>query len=105
MSMCLVFVFASLLEFAVVNVISRKEVRTIKPAELEEDQNSRLACCKRLCRDIHIPEPPKVKEAPAPKKVDPRSMARAERVDRWSKTAFPTAFISFMIIWWIYYTR
>ena len=31
MSTCLVFVFASLLEFAVVNVISRKEVRTIKP--------------------------------------------------------------------------
>ncbi len=31
MSMCLIFVFASLLEFAVVNVISRKEVRTIKP--------------------------------------------------------------------------
>lgn len=29
--MCLIFVFASLLEFAVVNVISRKEVRTIKP--------------------------------------------------------------------------
>lgn len=31
MSVCLVFVFVSLLEFAVVNVISRKEVRTIKP--------------------------------------------------------------------------
>ena len=31
MSMCLIFVFVSLLEFAVVNVISRKEVRTIKP--------------------------------------------------------------------------
>ncbi len=31
MSMYLIFVFVSLLEFAVVNVISRKEVRTIKP--------------------------------------------------------------------------
>ena len=30
-SMCLVFVFIALLEFAVVNVISRKGVRTINP--------------------------------------------------------------------------
>ena len=32
MSMCLVFVFVALLEFALVNVISRKGVRTINPA-------------------------------------------------------------------------
>ena len=41
MSVCLLFVFASLLEFAVVNVFSRKEVRRTRRSEFRRlDSNS-----------------------------------------------------------------
>ena len=42
MSMCLVFVFIALLEFAVVNVISRKGVRTVNPMRRQPQQVQKM---------------------------------------------------------------
>lgn len=87
LSVCLVFVFASLLEFAVVNVMSRKMVRTIKPIDNPGENHNK----------------PK-KGIPPPKKIDPAGMVQAERIDRFSRKAFPLAFVLFKVVWWVYYT-
>ncbi|KAI0233351.1 Glycine receptor subunit alpha-2 [Lamellibrachia satsuma] len=53
MSMCLVFVFIALLEFALVNVISRKGVRTINPARRPPPPPPPQSSIRKLEADGH----------------------------------------------------
>lgn len=57
MSMCLIFVFTALLEFAVVNVISRKGVRTINPLRRPPPPVQKLDAESALDQVVSSPPP------------------------------------------------
>ncbi|XP_064637423.1 glycine receptor subunit alpha-2-like isoform X2 [Lineus longissimus] len=103
MSTCLLFVFAALLEFAVVNVLSRKEVRrkiTTRRKEADGDGTSgEKVPCIRSNKD-GVTETEKKEEVFI---RDPRGREKARNVDMWSRRLFPGGFFVFNILYWALY--
>ena len=63
MSVCLIFVFASLLEFAVVNVYSRKEIKSSRRGEFrkrgpprDEEIALEQVCCNKEVKVMIFPD-------------------------------------------------
>nr|AWJ68185.1 putative GABA receptor 3 [Hirudo verbana] len=95
MIVCLTFVFASLLEYAVVNVLARQVrasalIEENDPASkelLKIKKNKKRLGQKKLCFA----------------QID-SNRKRARQVDKFSRKAFPICFIIFNIVYWIAYT-
>ncbi|XP_013383325.1 glycine receptor subunit alpha-4-like [Lingula anatina] len=100
LAMCLVFVFASLLEYSLVNTFSRRQVP--KPVRNRAqgifcNSNSEK---KKMCDDLqpHVEAAPEKEEVP-----DPQGREKAKRVDTVSRILFPFSFILFCFVYGLYY--
>ncbi|MBZ3870092.1 Glycine receptor subunit alpha-2 [Sciurus carolinensis] len=128
MAVCLLFVFAALLEYAAVNFVSRQHKEFLRLRRRQKRQNKvQLALITKSyvtresrfnfsgygmghCLQVKdgtavkatpanpLPQPPKDADAIKKKFVD-----RAKRIDTISRAAFPLAFLIFNIFYWITY--
>ncbi|CAL1539755.1 unnamed protein product [Lymnaea stagnalis] len=108
MSTCLVFVFAALLEFAVVNVLSRKEsisgfslknVFTLPKDTDKEDGPLNMAEMTVPLDGFHEAE------AQKKKRFNKRGIVYAIYVDMTARVVFPICFIIFIMSYWLYYVN
>ncbi|XP_039235870.1 glycine receptor subunit alpha-2 isoform X5 [Pipra filicauda] len=121
MAVCLLFVFAALLEYAAVNFVSRqhKEFLRLRRRQRRQNKEDEVARDSRFnfsgygmghCLQVKDgtavkatpPNPP-----PAPPKdsdsIKKKFVDRAKRIDTISRAAFPLAFLIFNIFYWITY--
>ncbi|XP_048882894.1 glycine receptor subunit alpha-2 isoform X1 [Brienomyrus brachyistius] len=123
MAVCLLFVFAALLEYAGVNFVSRQQKeflrlrRTQRRSHKQDDDmgGSHLSFssygmghCLQIKDGTAMKTPPSNQLAPAKTPKDKDSMRRkfvdrAKRIDTISRAAFPLAFLIFNIFYWITY--
>ncbi|XP_043086486.1 glycine receptor subunit alpha-2 [Puntigrus tetrazona] len=118
MAVCLLFVFAALLEYAGVNFVSRQQKeflrlkRRQRRNQKEEDlQDGRLqfsGCNTSSClKDGTVVKTPPVSPPPAAAKDSDvnrkKFVDRAKRIDTISRAAFPLAFLIFNVFYWITY--
>uniref|UniRef100_A0A673LRL9 Glycine receptor subunit alpha-2-like n=1 Tax=Sinocyclocheilus rhinocerous TaxID=307959 RepID=A0A673LRL9_9TELE len=121
MAVCLLFVFAALLEYAGVNFVSRqqKEFLRLKRRQRrnqkeEELQDGRLhfsgyntASCGNVKDGTTVNTQTNANPPPAvPKDTDvnrKKFVDRAKRIDTVSRAAFPLAFLIFNVFYWITY--
>ncbi|XP_064607744.1 glycine receptor subunit alpha-2-like isoform X2 [Liolophura sinensis] len=101
MSACLLFVFAGLVEFAVVNVMARKQGRTSRHSVDEE-------AMELVNRPTHtLNGNPKNKRSAGRRfskaKKDQSGLRKANNVDKMSRLMFPLAFIVFNAVYWLIY--
>uniref|UniRef100_A0A1I8H6R7 Neur_chan_memb domain-containing protein n=1 Tax=Macrostomum lignano TaxID=282301 RepID=A0A1I8H6R7_9PLAT len=115
MSVCLIFVFASLLEFAVVNVYSRKDsvqqmARSSRLGARSYDVTMEFGDIAKFTPSS--PEPPKSSrdgEGSLQRLYqqslldDPRYVNRARKIDKISRRLFPLTFLIFNVIYWVMY--
>ncbi|KAL7881202.1 hypothetical protein AOLI_G00080500 [Acnodon oligacanthus] len=120
MAVCLLFVFAALLEYAGVNFVSRqqkeflrlkrRQKRNLKEEELREGRFHFSGYSMAPC----MKDGPAVKSATADAVQQPsilkdaehnrrKFVDRAKRIDTISRAAFPLAFLIFNIFYWITY--
>ncbi|XP_049341244.1 glycine receptor subunit alpha-2 isoform X3 [Astyanax mexicanus] len=120
MAVCLLFVFAALLEYAGVNFVSRqqkeflrlkrRQKRNLKEEELREGRfhfsgYSMAPCMKdgtvvKSATANAIQQPSALRDAEHNRK---KFVDRAKRIDTISRAAFPLAFLIFNIFYWITY--
>ncbi|XP_064008193.1 glycine receptor subunit alpha-2 isoform X5 [Pogoniulus pusillus] len=120
MAVCLLFVFAALLEYAAVNFVSRqhKEFLRLRRRQRRQNKEDEVARDSRFnfsgygmghCLQVKDgtavkappnPPPPPPKDAESIKK---KFVDRAKRIDTISRAAFPLAFLIFNIFYWITY--
>ncbi|XP_069895400.1 glycine receptor subunit alpha-2 isoform X3 [Dipodomys merriami] len=121
MAVCLLFVFAALLEYAAVNFVSRQHKEFLRLRRRQKRQNKEedgtresrfnfsgygMGHCLQVKDGTAVkatpanplPQPPKDADAIKKKFVD-----RAKRIDTISRAAFPLAFLIFNIFYWITY--
>ncbi|XP_056123251.1 glycine receptor subunit alpha-2, partial [Rhinichthys klamathensis goyatoka] len=109
MAVCLLFVFAALLEYAGVNFVSRQQKeflrlkrRQRRHTKEQELQDGRLHFSgynkSPATNAIQEPSIPKDSEPNRKKFVD-----RAKRIDTVSRAAFPMVFLIFNVFYWITY--
>ncbi|XP_069319758.1 glycine receptor subunit alpha-2 isoform X2 [Eulemur rufifrons] len=121
MAVCLLFVFAALLEYAAVNFVSRQHKEFLRLRRRQKRQNKEEDVTRESrfnfsgygmghCLQVKdgtavkatpanpVPQPPKDADAIKKKFVD-----RAKRIDTISRAAFPLAFLIFNIFYWITY--
>ncbi|XP_064652877.1 glycine receptor subunit alpha-2-like isoform X2 [Lineus longissimus] len=108
MSVCLVFVFSSLLEFAVVNVFSRKEIRRymrhLHPMDDEKAISER--CSERVSHNKMVRmmgDSGGGQRGGMPMMRDNEARARANMIDKLSRKLFPLAFVVFNVVYWVSY--
>ncbi|XP_075450207.1 glycine receptor subunit alpha-2 isoform X3 [Ascaphus truei] len=120
MAVCLLFVFAALLEYAAVNFVSRqhkeflrlrrRQKRQSKEEDVRESRFNFSGYGMGHCLQVKdgtvvkaappIPPPVQPKDADSIKK---KFVDRAKRIDTISRAAFPLAFLIFNIFYWITY--
>lgn len=104
MIICLIFVFASLIEYAVVNVMSRKQpskknsppppaaAAAAGPQQATTGEN-KLLCARPKC----------IKGADG-KSTESDGKRKARNIDKLSRQCFPLAFVLFNVVYWTVYT-
>ncbi|XP_041940501.1 glycine receptor subunit alpha-2 isoform X2 [Alosa alosa] len=118
MAVCLLFVFAALLEYAGVNFVSRQQkefLRLKRRQRRNKDDEGRLnfsgytmGPCLQM-KDgnaIKSATPNAVQVGPTQRETDiikKKFVDRAKRIDTVSRAAFPLAFLIFNIFYWITY--
>ncbi|KAI0233350.1 Glycine receptor subunit alpha-3 [Lamellibrachia satsuma] len=112
MSTCLLFVFASLLEFAVVNVLlrqSEKMAKALPPPRPVHPRRRIGNCCgaggtdEENCHlQMGVLENGRERRSTG-KPVDPEGKIKARKIDKLSRKIFPLAFLLFNIVYWIIY--
>ncbi|XP_066497028.1 glycine receptor subunit alpha-2 [Hoplias malabaricus] len=120
MAVCLLFVFAALLEYAGVNFVSRqqkeflrlkrRQKRNLKEEELREGRfhfsGYTMAPCIKDGTAVKsvvgnaVPQPLALRDSELNRK---KFVDRAKRIDTISRAAFPLAFLIFNIFYWITY--
>ncbi|KAM6417568.1 glycine receptor subunit alpha-2 isoform 8-T8 [Pluvialis apricaria] len=121
MAVCLLFVFAALLEYAAVNFVSRqhKEFLRLRRRQRRQNKEDEVARDSRfnfsgygMGHCLQVKDGTAVKAAPpnpppAPPKdsdsIKKKFVDRAKRIDTISRAAFPLAFLIFNIFYWITY--
>ncbi|XP_039525941.1 glycine receptor subunit alpha-2 [Pimephales promelas] len=109
MAVCLLFVFAALLEYAGVNFVSRQQKeflrlkrRQRRHAKEEELQDGRL----HFSGYNKSPATNAIQGSSIPKDSEPnrkKFVDRAKRIDTVSRAAFPMVFLIFNVFYWITY--
>lgn len=109
MSTCLVFVFCSLLEFAVVNVLSRKDslrdfsIRRVFSIPKDVENGTKEV------REVTVPleggDPEDPNKKSKRKRFSKRGIVYAMYLDVASRIIFPVVFIFFIMIYWVYYVN
>lgn len=97
MIICLIFVFASLIEYAVVNVMSRK-----KPKQKNKQKGSRR-CLKCLEMGKKTKSYNCLECESSLNKPESDGKKKARHIDKLSRQCFPLAFVFFNIIYWTAY--
>ncbi|KAG5852321.1 glycine receptor subunit alpha-2-like isoform X1 [Anguilla rostrata] len=123
MAVCLLFVFAALLEYAGVNFVSRQQKEFLRlrrrQKRQEKDEHMRegrlnlpayeMSPClpvkdgtagKAATLNATPDTPPPLRENDAPKR---KYVDRAKRIDTISRAVFPLAFLIFNVFYWITY--
>ncbi|KAH9510034.1 Glycine receptor subunit alpha-2 [Bulinus truncatus] len=103
MSTCLVFVFAALLEFSVVNVLSRREsIRCFSlknmfsiPADGEKEEGPPTLCEMRVPLDGFQDA-----ESQKKRRFGKKGIVYAVYVDVAARFLFPVCFVMFIIVYW-----
>lgn len=109
MLVCLIFVFASLLEFAVVNVFSRKEMRIRRRNHLrkvplqQSEEETALDQFNIVINHQHSHGRPHQNADMRFLKPDPDGRQKARYIDKIARRLFPLAFLSFNLIYWLAY--
>ncbi|XP_055987158.1 glycine receptor subunit alpha-2 isoform X1 [Sorex fumeus] len=122
MAVCLLFVFAALLEYAAVNFVSRQHKEFLRLRKKQKRENKEEDAATRESRFnfsgygmghcLQVKDGASVKTAPAnpvphpPRDADAikkKFVDRAKRIDTISRAAFPLAFLIFNIFYWITY--
>ncbi len=102
MSTCLIFVFAGLLEFALVNIVSRSKKKEKANDDVEkqplngEVQMSKLDKIMMKYCNSSGPKPEGLSEKEAKR--------RATKIDEISRKIFPATFVVFNLVYWVTYT-
>ncbi|CAG5133843.1 unnamed protein product [Candidula unifasciata] len=91
----LIFVFAALLEFAYVNVLTRRGDK-----EIMSTQIFRIPIEGKITSQANG-KPPRQVTIGGPS----RSRMRARRVDKISRILFPSSFLVFNMAYWVFYTQ
>ncbi|KAK2166145.1 hypothetical protein LSH36_41g03014 [Paralvinella palmiformis] len=92
-STCVFFVFAAMLEFALVNTLARKEIRRMS-LKIRGDGNNHdinTDIFKRMLDEYTYGRP---------EQLDPSSRNLARRVDKVSRWLFPCIFVIFCVVYW-----
>ncbi|KAJ8013117.1 hypothetical protein DPEC_G00049960 [Dallia pectoralis] len=120
MAVCLLFVFAALLEYAGVNFVSRQQKEFLRlrrrQRRTHKDDDMRdgrfnfsgydMTQCLKDGTAVKNAVPNPVATAPTIKEIEvirKRFVDRAKRIDTVSRAAFPLAFLLFNIFYWITY--
>ncbi|GAB1601624.1 glycine receptor subunit alpha-3-like [Argonauta hians] len=97
MAICLIFVFLALLEYALVNVLNRREIKRYlrnRPLQMDPEKLSLAVFSNGY-------SPPD--SAIISYQIDPNGKYHARKVDKYSRVIFPLIFLIFSSIYWTYY--
>ncbi|XP_064609522.1 glycine receptor subunit alpha-2-like [Liolophura sinensis] len=101
-SLCLFFVFAALLEYSVVNYLSRKQIK-VHTNRSRHEENGIDVCFNITQRqgnwDTMDDEKKSYVRVP-----DVKSRKRAQYIDTVSRVAFPATFLVLLVVYWIFYS-
>ncbi|XP_069493171.1 glycine receptor subunit alpha-2 isoform X2 [Ambystoma mexicanum] len=121
MAVCLLFVFAALLEYAAVNFVSRQHKEFLRLRRRQKRQNKEedlvresrfnfsgygMGHCLQVKDGTALKPPPPPPPPILPKdseSIRKKFVDRAKRIDTISRAAFPLAFLIFNIFYWITY--
>ncbi|KAI0226856.1 Glycine receptor subunit alpha-3 [Lamellibrachia satsuma] len=104
MSMCMLFVFISLVEYAFVNALSRGSSKSVKEEEKKKEfemDETVMATTARTVGGPYVIEPQKKSKTCACRTGREAALV----LERVSQICFPIAFLIFNIVYWSVYLR
>ncbi|GIY17000.1 glycine receptor subunit alpha-3 [Caerostris darwini] len=101
MSTCTLFVFSSLMEYAIVNIV-------VGQAEERERLANKLLNDIQLIHmegEIRVPNGTKIARSPSLHRRSQSLERRAQKIDKFSRIVFPFLFVVLNVAYWCYYLR
>ncbi|CAL1294356.1 unnamed protein product [Larinioides sclopetarius] len=98
MSTCTLFVFSSLMEYAIVNIVIGRA----------EERNSSHVSEVQIVRkegEIRVPNGTRMNSSPTLKSRSETSERQAQKIDMCSRILFPVLFVVLNVAYWCYYLR